>query len=120
MTEDGQNSGKKVGIKRPEKRLHSGQWKALCGFLVMISTVSLVWAILATVTLLQRNHDLAKVTEELMDLREDIRLLHEDGAPEIPLDDLLDDYLPTPEPDDADLDPFAIFEDELGIFTDEE
>ncbi len=117
----------KMSIKRPEKRLHSGQWRAICGVLVMVCAISIVWAILASVSLWQRDRDLADATEELMFLREDLRRLEQQGRP-TSSDAMLDDYLSLDDmsldeeladPTDPD-DPFAIFEEELGITLDEE
>lgn len=111
----------KIDIKRPAKRLHSGQWKALCGLLFMISAIAIVWALVASLTLWQRNRDLAKATEELNDMREDFRRIEERAAPEPGVDLLPDDYLPETEPATADdADPFEIFEEEMGLTTDEE
>ncbi len=105
----------KVGIKRPAKRLHTGQWKALCGVLVMVSAISLVWAILASATLMQRERDMDNMSEELNDLREDLRRWEEREAADAQADPLLDEYLDDivpPDADDPDIDPFALFDDD--------
>ncbi len=111
----------KVSIKKPEKRLHTGHWKGICGLLVMVSAIAVVWAILASVTLWQRERELAKATEELIDLREDVYRLEERERVNSERDVFLDEYLPEPDvPTGTEEDPFAIFEDEMGLIPDEE
>lgn len=111
----------KVSIKKPEKRLHTGHWKGICGLLVMVSAICLVWAILASVTLWQRERELAKATEELIDLHEDIHRLEERERALSERDVFLDEYLAEPDvPVEAEEDPFAIFEEEMGLIPDEE
>lgn len=116
----------KVGIKRPNRRLRRGHWQAICGLLVMVSALSLVWATIASVTLWRRDRELSNATEELNDLREDVRRMEERQQVRAPDWDLTaDNFLLEPPPtlsNDEEIygDPFAVFEQELGIIRDEE
>ncbi len=89
----------------------------------MVFALSLVWATIASVTLWRRDRDLTNATEELNDLREDIRRLEEryrvsDVEPDLSADDFLTEPPPMFAEDEDD--PFEMFEQELGLIQDEE
>jgi|GEM_PF-3462886 hypothetical protein len=71
-----------------EKRLRSGQWKVICAFLLMITTIAVAAAIIASFEVLQRGKDLSKSRAELMEVREELqRLLTPETPPPSPLED---------------------------------
>ena len=108
---------------RPLHKWRSGHWKAMCGLLTMIAAVAVVWAIMASITVMQRERDLAKATEDLTDLRADLHHLESQLDPNQSVNALLDDYLtPPPEPEDEldDEELLDLLEQELEAVTDEE
>jgi hypothetical protein len=79
---------------KPERRLRSGQWRAIAALIAMVAALAVVWAVIASFSLMQRNSDLEKATQELMDAREDLdRLRAEQAEPQTDLLPL-DDYTP--------------------------
>lgn len=53
----------------PERRWRSRHWRALCGVLAMITALAVVWAILASLTIRQRERDLTNAAEDIELLR---------------------------------------------------
>lgn len=73
----------------------------------MVAAIAVVWALIATISLLQRNRDLAKATVDLNDLREDVQRLERQHIPLSalpPLQDfgMVDDVVLPIEPDIVD------------------
>lgn len=58
-----------------ERKWRSAQWKAMSGFLLMVSAIAVVWAAMASFTVHQREQDLRKVHSDLLDAREQISRL---------------------------------------------
>ena len=90
-----------------ERRWRSGEWRAVAAGLAMVAAIAVVWALIATFTLLQRNRDLAKATLDLNDLREDYQRLESQHVPLSalpPLQDfeIVDDVVFVEEPDIVD------------------
>ncbi len=110
------------GIRPRRHKWHSGQWRALAGVMTMVAALAVVWAVLASYRVWQREQDLENATLELNDLREDIQRLEEaQTSPRTTPPDLADDFvIPLDEEFDDDRDFIEAIEGRLGIITGEE
>ena len=105
---------------RSPSRLRSGHWKAIAALMAMIAALAVVWAVLTSFTVHQREADLEMATTELNDLREMVRRMEARGVvPALSPDEMLDEFLPeTAEdwdpPETIDLDLINSLLDETG------
>lgn len=80
---------------RSPSRLRSGHWKAIAALMAMVAALAVVWAVLTTFTVRQREADLEMASTELNDLRELINRMEARGVvPALSPEELLDEFLP--------------------------
>lgn len=115
-----------VSTAKSARKWRSGKWRAVAGGMTMIAALAVVWAVLSSFTVWQRERDLEQVTQELNDLREEIERREETDAnrDDRALNDLIDQYEAMPEsipaPEEVAEDPLDLLEAEVNAVTDEE
>lgn len=87
------------GSIRTGRRWRSGQWKAVSGVLAMITALAVVWAVLSTFTMRQREANLEAAMRELNDLRERVRSMEPQRIADRTVEEMLEEILSLPDPE---------------------
>lgn len=84
---------------RSNRRWRSGQWKAFSAAMAMITALAVVWALLSSFTVRQREADLEAAMTELNDLREQLRDIEPYRIGDRTVEDMLEEILSLPDPE---------------------